>query len=364
LNKLYSLGSRLSQKYSLFNKFYWEPLTANTFKKLSYNAADIEMTELMARVYKNISKEIPVAGTHAWTSLAAVHAGMERIINMIPDNWPLGLHLAEGSIHTVQTPSSYLGYMTLKDMDKKGVPLNPIPSDMIKCTGHYIDHELVANIEKDCDMRIRRLDMGSTLRILISIGGAGAQVEAVGRIIKKLTPALKMGNVALFINTGEHVSVFDELRKELDSNLLKYEKHTDWKETQEFAKRYMTGYIEGVHLFNHDDIFSAVYTTNLLIRCCDLLITKPSELAFYPVPKMLIQRVGGHEAWGAVRSAELGDGTIECDTIDYALSVLEMMIKDKSILKMFCENIIKQKKIGTYNGAYNVVNLAMRRGRF
>lgn len=103
MNNLYSLGSRLSQRFSLFNKFYWEPLTAEGFKKLSYNASDREMCSLMAPVYKNISKQIPVAATHAWTALAAIHAGMERIINMIPDNWPLGLHLAEGSVHTVQS---------------------------------------------------------------------------------------------------------------------------------------------------------------------------------------------------------------------------------------------------------------------
>ena len=29
----------------------------------------------------------------------------------------MALHLAEGSVHTVQTPSSYLGYKTLREMD-------------------------------------------------------------------------------------------------------------------------------------------------------------------------------------------------------------------------------------------------------
>ncbi len=35
LNALYSMGSRWSQKYPLFNKFYWEPLNSEGFKKLS-----------------------------------------------------------------------------------------------------------------------------------------------------------------------------------------------------------------------------------------------------------------------------------------------------------------------------------------
>ena len=50
------------------------------------------------------------------------------------------------------------------------------------------------------------------------------------------------------------------------------------------------------------------------MRCSDVLITKPSELAFYPIPKLMIKRVGGHEAWGAIRAAEIGDGTYECST--------------------------------------------------
>ena len=81
----------------------------------------------------------------------------EDVVNAIPDNWPMGLHLAEGSTHLVQTPSSYLGYRTLKGMDGKKV-LNPIPADKIFEVGHYIDHELVANLEDDCNKRLDRIN--------------------------------------------------------------------------------------------------------------------------------------------------------------------------------------------------------------
>ena len=39
-NDLYSTGSRLSQKFKLFNKIVWEPLNYEGFRKLSYNSAD------------------------------------------------------------------------------------------------------------------------------------------------------------------------------------------------------------------------------------------------------------------------------------------------------------------------------------
>jgi len=121
LNQLYSLGSRLSQRYTLFNRFYWEPLNSEGFKKLSYNASDQAVSTLMTPIFKEIPKDIPYIATHVWPAQAAVHAGMERVINVIPDNWPMALHLSEGSIHTVQTPSSYYGYRTLKNMNKNKI---------------------------------------------------------------------------------------------------------------------------------------------------------------------------------------------------------------------------------------------------
>ena len=88
-NDLYSLGSRLSQKSRLFNRFVWEPMNYEGFRKLSYNASDQKNAELMAAVFANVPKEIPVIATHVWPAQAAVHAGMKRVINAVPDNWPM-----------------------------------------------------------------------------------------------------------------------------------------------------------------------------------------------------------------------------------------------------------------------------------
>ncbi|MBQ3866454.1 MAG: hypothetical protein II776_06085, partial [Clostridia bacterium] len=145
-NDLYSLGSRLSQKIGLFNKLVWEPMNSEGFRKLTYNAGDQKTAELMAPLLKNLPKEIPYVATHAWPAQAAVHAGFQRVVNAIPDNWPMGLHLAEGAKHTIQTPSSYLGYKSLRGMAKE--PLKPMPQGSLYFTGHYIDHELVVNIER------------------------------------------------------------------------------------------------------------------------------------------------------------------------------------------------------------------------
>lgn len=92
-----------------------------------------------------------------------------------------------------------------------------------------------------------------------------------------------------------------------------------------------------------------------------MLVTKPSELAFYPVPKLFIKRVGGHEQWGAVHSAEIGDGTLECRDIPHTLQMTELFIKEQGMLQDMCEAIVKNKAAGIYDGAYKVVELAFAR---
>jgi len=305
LNSLYSLGSRLSQKYSLFNKFYWEPLNLEGFKKLSYNSLDQKVAELMTPIFKELPKEIPFIATHVWPAQAAVHAGVETVVNIIPDNWPMALHLAEGSIHTVQTPSSYFGYKTLKGMDGNKV-LKPIPEGEIFEVGHYIDHELVENLEIDCERRLQRVENDKAKRILLTVGGAGAQKEIFVEIIKKIIPLVKNNKIVFYINVGDHLQVWDDLCKKIPELDVLAEKYFDnWEKTCGFAEKSNEENVSGIHAFYHKDIFAAVYSSNLLMRSADLLITKPSELAFYPIPKLMIKRVGGHEAWGAVRTAEI-----------------------------------------------------------
>ena len=158
-NDLYSMGSRLSDKSRLFNKLYWEPLNSEGFRKLSYNACDQAASELTANLLRDLPKNVPFVATHAWPAQAAVCAGFERVVNAVPDNWPMALHLAEGSLHTVQTPSSFLGYKALRGMDKKRF-LRPIPDGELAYTGHYVDHEFVSNLENDTALRVDRIKSG------------------------------------------------------------------------------------------------------------------------------------------------------------------------------------------------------------
>ena len=355
-NDLYSLGSRLSQKFSLFNKLVWEPINSEGFRKLSYNAADQKNAELMAPLLAGLPKGIPYVATHAWPAQAAIHAGLTRVVNAIPDNWPMALHLAEGSVHTVQTPSAYLGYLTLRGMDEKRA-LSPMPAEAIREVGHYVDDEFVKNIAADNARRLARAEAGEPRRFLLTVGGAGAQQKLFEEIAAHLLPKVKEGKVTLLVNVGDHKNVWEEIAAHVPGLAGAAEFHENDYET---VKNTLApdAKLSGVQVYCNKEIFAAVYLTNLLMRVTDFLVTKPSELAFYPIPKLMMRRVGGHEAWGAITAAELGDGTFECDRTDEILAMLDRMTETPDILRYLCGRIEKADRIGAYNGAYEVVRLA------
>ena len=357
-NDLYSLGSRLS-KNPIFNKLIWEPVNYEGFRALTYNASDQKNAELMAPVYKNVPKEIPVVATHVWPAQAAIHAGMQHVVNAIPDNWPMALHFSEGSVHTIQCHNAYLGYRICNGMAKDQV-LKPMPKDALVYTGHYIDHELTANIKTDCAARKERKEKGKPMRFLLTIGGAGAQKEIFAAIIKHLLPAIKAEKAALYVNVGDYKNVWDALQSEIPEMKALSTEHFDaWTDTVSFSENALTGDVTGIHGFYHANIFEAVYCTNLLMRSADVLVTKPSELAFYPIPKLFIRRVGKHEMWGAIHSAEIGDGTLECRDIPHTVQMIDLFLDESDLLCGMCDNIITNQSIGIYDGAYKVVELAM-----
>ena len=356
-NELYSLGSRLS-KNPVFNKMVWEPVNYEGFRALSYNAVDQKNAELMAAVYQNIPKDIPVIGTHVWPAQAALHAGMKYVVNAIPDNWPMALHLAEGAVHTIQCRDAYMGYRVLNGMNKNRLS-KPMPDNDLIYTGHYVDDEIVKNIKSDSKRRMKRKKDKKPMRFLLTIGGAGAQKEIFEAIIKHLLPAVKKEQAAIFVNVGDYRNVWDELVSSIEGMKdVSTEHFEDFSAASDFAADALDDDVTGIHGFYHSDIFEAVYITNLLMRCSDVLVTKPSELAFYPVPKLFIRRVGKHEMWGAIHSAEVGDGTLECRDIPHILQMTDLFLQGSRLLSDMTEAILLNNKAGLYDGAYKVVKKA------
>ncbi len=358
-NDMYSLASRISQKSKLFNKIVWEPLNSEGFKKITYNAKDQKNSELLVPIFKNINKDIPYIATHVWPSQAAIHAGMTHVVNAIPDNWPMGLHLSEGAIHAVQTPFAYFGYKTLNGFAK--TPLKGIPEESLKEVGCFIDHELLVDLENDNKRRKDRINSGRPIRILMTVGGAGAGFDMFLAMVKHLIPYVEQNKVALFINFGDHKDVYEKLCKKVSINTKNF--FNQYSELKDFAKEIKEGDAQGIYAIYNENIFEAVYSTNLLMPVTDLLITKPSELAYYPIPKVFMRHIGGHEVYGAINGREYGDSTPEYPTEKEINSMLDKLLDDKEILCHMCDQIDELKAQGRYNGAYECVKLAVGKNK-
>ncbi|MBR7000621.1 MAG: alpha-galactosidase [Lachnospiraceae bacterium] len=354
-NDLYSTASRISQKSRLFNRFVWEPLNKEGFRKITYNAADQKNAELLTPLFKALPKDVPYIATHVWPSQAAIHAGMTHVVNAIPDNWPMALHLSEGAIHTVQTPFAYLGYKMLHGFSKDN--LRGIPEKEIRMVGRYVDHELLVNLEEDNALRIQRAQEGAPMRFLMTVGGAGAGFAQFKAMLTHLLPYVKEGKAAVLINFGDHEDVYQKIA-ELLSDVSVHEFRNDYNGLTKYVKELRQKPADGVTIICDSDIFKAVYATNLLMPECDVLITKPSELAYYPIPKMFMKHIGGHEVYGAICSQEAGDGTFECDTDAAANDMIDRFLTDKELFIHICRRINQMKQNGDYDGAYECVRLA------
>ena len=355
-NNLYSMASRLSQKFKIFNHFYWEPLNSEGFRQITYNVGDQKNSELLVPIFRNIPKDTPYIATHVWPSQGAIHAGMTHVVNAIPDNWPMALHLSEGAIHTVQTPFAWLGYKMFNGFSKK--TLKGMSDEELKCVGAYIDHELLVNLEENNKKRIERLDNNKPLRILMTVGGAGAGFDLFLSMVKHLIPYVESKKVSLFINFGDHENVYHKMLKKI-KDIKHVNFNNKYNEFKNFVKEMSNENKNGIYCICNDNIFEAVYSTNLLMPECDILITKPSELAYYPIPKVFMRHIGGHEVYGGIYSSQFGDGTFECPEPKSMNEMLDRLISDKEILKHMIKKIGQLKDEGYYNGGYECVKLAL-----
>jgi hypothetical protein len=375
-NQNYSRLSRLSQSNPLFNKYIWEAVTTGEptlpllssilngwivgwpWRFLKTNVKDYKMSELFKNLHQALPSDLPVLTAHMWNCMGAVAGGMTNVVDMMFDNWPMAFQLTEGAKHGVQSPSGYYGFRIMRGFDEHNKILNPVPPEALFYTGHHVDHELVENIEPDCADRLSRMNNNEPRRFLLAMGGAGAQRELFKAIINYCIPLIMKDEVTLLVNLGDHKDNWQWLQAELVQHKDLIQTHFSWEDTQAFADEIRTKPAKGLHVFLYDNTFHAVYATNYLMRVADVLITKPSELAFYPIPKIFNQRVGGHEMWGAIRGAELGDGTVEARTIPQTLQAIGILTHAHDLLQLYCDCIVKNKSIGVYDGAYKCVELA------
>jgi hypothetical protein len=213
---------------------------------------------------------------------------------------------------------------------------------------------MVDHLRADCQRRIDRVSAKKPLRILIPVGGAGAQRKFILGFVRALGPMLRENKVQLFLNAGDHAHMKTAFLKVLDEAGLDFEIVGDTGGVRAFQERLLSDPNKepekAVTLFTFDEYFPAVATTDILSRVTDILSCKPSELAFYCVPKLHIRRVGDHEADSAKRSTELGDGTLEAREVADAMDYMRLFLQGPELLISMNTAIMNNHKIGIYEG--------------
>jgi hypothetical protein len=347
---LYSRGSRWASRHALFDRV-WEGITGSGgWGSFHFNEA---FAPAMIPLFGELDRGTPFVSSHVFNGVAAVAAGFQRVVHLIPDNSPLPFHIVRGAVNVVQSPSMYQGYRQLG-----------LSAAELRMVGHYVDQEFLEHLEADCAARVARARAGAPRRLLFSIGGAGAQGELVLSCLRFLAPHVLAGRAAVVVNVGDHQALGRWLVRGLESTGLSVVQHEGWAAMRELAAGLVAedSQLEGVHLVHMPGHFAAVQATNLLIRGCDVLVAKPSELSYYPAPKLFLRRVGRHEALGAIRGAELGESTGECRTLRSIGRALEVLLGEPERIEEMCAAILRNAAAGVYDGARAAVALALEGG--
>lgn len=347
----YSKGSRMASELGGVVEKIWGSFT----KTGDENALRVthQWGVLLKPILEGLDKDSPLIASHCLVAHAAVACGFKNVINLVIDNHAQWFVVVPGALNLVQGPSNYHNFL------KMGVP-----PEELKLVGHWIPKDLVEGIPDACQRRTARAQSNprKPLRLLIPVGGAGAQRRFVTNLVRALGPYVKKGKVQLFLNAGDHEHMRKAFIGALDDQRLTFGTVSDMAGVNAFKDSLLTGTepSDAVTLFTFDDYFTAVATTDILCNVADVLACKPSELAFYPIPKLMIRRVGDHEEYSALRASELGDGTLEARNLDVCLKYVELFLNTE-LLTTMNKAIVNNDSIGLYDGCKNAVTLALER---
>lgn len=351
IDQKYSKMSRLASELGGIVEQFWGKLTKSGDEdslRVTY-----QWGELLKPVLMGLDKNSPFIASHSLVAHAAVACGFKNVINLVIDNHAQWFVVVPGALNLVQGPSNYHNFL------KMGVP-----PEELQLAGHWIPKDLVEGIPDACQRRIERAQSvpRKPLRLLIPVGGAGAQRKFVTSLVRAVAPFVKKGQVQLFLNAGDHAHMKAAFIEALDDKHLPFDSVTDMISLRAFKDSLLAGNEppSAVTLFTYTDYFTAVATTDILCNVADVLACKPSELAFYPIPKLMIRRVGDHEAYSALRASELGEGTLEARTLDVCLRYIDLFL-EPDLLTQMNQAIVNNNSIGVYDGCKNAVRIALER---
>ena len=326
--------------------------------KLSSNGGDnalrmqVQVADLMKALMEGLDKESPVIASHPLVGAIAVACGFSNVVNLVVDNHPQMFVVVPGALNLVQGPRLY------RELLKLGVP-----DAELELVGHWNPRNIVESIPEATQRRIERVENGKPLRLLIPVGGAGAQESFLTSLVDECLPLVREGKLELLLNAGDHDHMKKAFQEQLEKANVEYEGIYDVTSRNDFVNRLKQNNQpkHAITLFAYNTSYAAVTTTDELVPYSDVLVCKPSEMAFYAVPKLMIRRVGDHEAKSAVRASEVGEGTLEAATVPEVMTEIRQFFSKPGDLITMNQMIRKNNELGMYDGAKIAVDRALER---
>jgi hypothetical protein len=177
-----------------------------------------------------------------------------------------------------------------------------------------------------------------------AVGGAGAQTEIAGAILRSLKPKILEGSIRINLSAGIQKDVFVKLLGSVNDEGL-----------YQCLDR-------GLTLIYNPDIFAYFELFNLALRRTDVLWTKPSELSFYcglGLPILLAPPIGTHEELNKRWLQEIHAGVEPAGPEKFCHEWLFDLRENGRLAEAAWDGFLKARKLGTYK-----IERLIRTGRF
>lgn len=272
------------------------------------------------------------------------------------------------------------------DVSRAWAPLNPknsrtkflVPSDKVKerflmygvkpenifVTGFPLPKENIGEdkeiLEADLARRVKTLDKNgryqehylallnkvlpnyqraenNPVTLTFAVGGAGAQKEIAGVILKKLSLKIKEGSLKLNLVAGNREEIKEYFEEQIKLNELISS--------------------ENVKIIFAVDKMEYFREFNLCLHDTDILWTKPSELSFYcalGLPVIMAQPVGSQEEFNREWLMSVGAG-IDSLTPEYVDEWLTDLLESGRLARAAMDGFLNAEQMGTYN-IENLIN--------
>jgi hypothetical protein len=170
--------------------------------------------------------------------------------------------------------------------------------------------------------------------LMFAIGGAGAQVNMVEKILISLKDKIAQGQIRIYLSAGINKRVFQRILGYVNS--LGLEQYLDKK----------------IVIIYHSKVEDYFKSLNLALRTTDVLWTKPSELSFYcalGIPIILAPYIGPHEKLNRRWLHEIHAAIQPPGPLEYTDQWL-FDLRDKGRLaEAAWDGFLKARKLGAYN---------------